>query len=222
MQKHLIPGSIGLVVGLIVGFAVANSLNRAGSRTEQPMIVTGQVAQPANGQPAAGMQPDVAETIQKAESDPENFPAQMRAGDMFARIGKFDRAIEFYRKGLAIEPKDFKGNVVLANALFDAGKFEEASKVYENALAIDPSDPDVRTDHGASLVERASPDYASAIKEFEKVLEKSPKHEPALYYLGLAYYRSGDQTNAQKTLARLESANPASDLIKRLKENYTK
>ena len=64
------------------------------------------------------MQADVAETIAEAEAQPQNFAVQMHTGDLYAEIGKYDKAIEYYNRGLAIKPDDFQANVVISKCLF--------------------------------------------------------------------------------------------------------
>lgn len=223
MQKHVIFGIGGLILGLAVGFFGANSLNRdaATQATAAPAAVNAPFAgNTANPQASAGgMQPDVAETLAKAEAEPQNFVAQMKTGDMYAQIGRFDKAAEFYKRGLVLKPTDFQANIVVANALFDSGNFDEAEGYYARALEINPKDLNARTDLGTTFVERSSPDYGRAIAEFDKALEIDPKHEPSLYYLGIAYFRKGDADSAKKALARLEAANPSSQLIGRLRQN---
>ncbi|HEX6123913.1 MAG TPA: tetratricopeptide repeat protein [Pyrinomonadaceae bacterium] len=218
MQKHILTGIVGLVVGLIGGFAGANALNR--NYVSQPAQASPQQAV-APQQTTGGSQPlpDVANMLLKAESEPQNFAVQMRTGDMYARIGRFEQAIEFYKKGISLRPQDFNANVVLANAYFDSGAFDNAAEYYSKALALNPSDVNARTDLGATYVERAAPDYDRAIKEFTTTLESDPTHAPSLYYLAVAQFRKGDVAEAQKTLSRLERTNPNSDLVERLRQN---
>ena len=221
MQKHFITGIIGLVIGLAVGFVGANKINRSWAESAVDTVVAGpSVTTPAVGAEApVAAQAEVAAMIERARNEPNNFAVQMDMGQMYAKIGKFDKAAEFYRKGLAINPNNFQANVVLANALFDAREYEEAEKAYTRALEINPKDVNARTDLGTTFVERANPDYDRAIKEFDTALSIDPKHEPSLYYLGIAYFRKGDNSNAEKALKRLERANPSSDLVGRLKQN---
>ena len=224
MPKYFIYGLGGLIIGLAVGFFAANSINREAAIPQVSNVVGKQISVPGDGSSSVaqgGMQMDVAETIAKADAEPQNFAVQMRTGDMYAQIGRFDRAIEYYNRGLAIKPDDFKGNVVLANAYFDSRQFEEASKYYEKALTVNPRDLNARTDLGTTFVERPAPNHDRAIKEFRTALEIEPKHEPALYYLGIAYFRKGDFQNANAVLSELEKANPASELIGRLKQNIS-
>lgn len=224
MQKNLLIACVGLIAGLAIGFFGANALNRQDA-TSQPTVTqvnADTLSQlPSQQNPAGGMLPDVAEMIQKAENEPQNFAAQMRTGDMYAQIGRFDRAIEFYKRGVLLKPNDFNANVVLANTLFDSRQFEEAADYYGKALQINGKDVNARTDLGATFVERQNPDYDRAIKEFKAALEIEPKHEPSIYYLGVAYFRKGDVENANKTLSQLEQVNPKSELIARLRQNIT-
>jgi tetratricopeptide (TPR) repeat protein len=219
MQGKLLYGVGGLLVGLVLGFFVANSLNRNGAVTASSVPMSSSDS-PATGNPnQPGALQDVAETLQRAETEPENFVAQMKAGDMYAQIGRFDKAIEFYAKGVNLNPQNAPAHIVLANAYFDTQKFEDAEKFYARALEIDPKNVNARTDLGATFVERSSPDYERAILEFKRALETDPKSGPALYYLAIAHSRKGDRVEAEKTLAELVKNDPQSELVSRLRQN---
>lgn len=217
MQKNLFFGVVGVLIGLVVGFFAANSLNR-GSTPEQ--TASANVAPPSAEVAPGGMLADVNETLAKAEAEPQNFAVQMKTGDMYAQIGRFDQAVEFYKRGLVINPGNFQANVVLANALFDSQKFEEAEGYYAKALQINPNDVNARTDLGTTFVERPNPDYDRAITEFQTALKIETNHEPTLYYLGIAYFRKGEKEKADQALAELEKANPSSQLIGKLRQNF--
>ena len=223
MQGKLIYGIGGIVIGLVAGFFAANSLNRQATfsnattvnSTSNDQATAGMLTAGQNG----GVQADVEIKLQKAEQEPTNFVAQMQAGDMYAQIGRFDKAVDFYKRGVALNPQNLQANIVLANALFDSQKFEEAGDFYTKALLIDPKNVNAITDLGTTFVERKDPDYDRAITEFRKALEIDAKNAPTLYYLGIAQLRKGQKAEAEKTLAELEKANPTSDLIGRLREN---
>ena len=226
MKKENILFAVGgLLVGLIIGFFAANSINRnaASQQTgEQNQPNAPIVNQPANPQnQSGGMIPDVQEKLEKAKSEPENFAAQMSAGDMYAQIGSYDKAFEFYEKGVQLKPDNFQANVQLANAYFDSRQFENAEKYYSKALQINPKDVNARTDLATTFVERQNPDYSRAVKEFQAALEISPNHEPTLYNLGVAFHRMGDAEKAQNTLLQLEQTNASSPLVSRLRQVFT-
>lgn len=225
MSKHIITGIIGLLIGLIIGFVGANRLNE-NSKTAQ--TTTDLNSNPAfnqqihsadiREQSPSGMIPDVQKVLDSAKNQPQNAQAQIEAGDMYAKIGRFAEAVAFYETAQKAEPKNFEINLKLANAHFDSRNFEKAAEFYEKALELNPNDVGARTDYGTTFVERQNPDYDRAIKEFETSLQADPKHEPTLYNLSVAYFKKGEMEKSQNALKRLEEANPNSKLIERLKQ----
>lgn len=221
MKQHVLFGIVGIIIGLIAGFFVSNAVNRnAPSRTPpgQPASAFRSPANPQAGNAPVGMMPDVAEAIEKAENEPNNLEAQLKVADMYAQIQRFDRAAEFYERAAALKPNDFTVNVKTAGTYFDARQFENAAKFYEKALEINPKDVDARTDLGTTFVERQAPDIDRGIQEFQKSLEIDPKHEPTLYNMAVAYSKKGDTGSFQKTVARLESIDPNSKYLGRLRQ----
>ena len=162
--------------------------------------------------------PDVTETLEKAKKEPENFEAQMKAGEMYSQIQRADKAAEFFDNAAALKPAEYEKIAQLGNAYFDIRNFEKAETYYLQALAKKSDDVGVRTDLGITFVERPKPDYDRAIKELQTSVQLNPKHEPALYYLAIAYFKKGDSANAQKYSAQLEQINPNSPLVSRLKQ----
>lgn len=219
MKSRLLYIAIGLLIGLTVGFMGANALNRRSNAVGIASPSNDVSIEPPGSAPNGGMQADVAATLEKAESDPSDFVAQMKAGDMYAKIGRFEKAAEFYKRGVALEPQNPAANLVLANALFDARDFVSAADYYSKVLEIDPSNVNARTDLGTTFVERQNPDYDRAIAEYKKALELDPKHEPTLYYLAIANLRSGNRAEALRILSTLTEINPSSELVARLKKN---
>ncbi len=227
MQKNISFGVIGLIIGLAIGFFAANSINRKEVLQQNPLAnetnapFVGQQTQTVSVKPnekSGGMLPEIAETLDAAKNEPNNFEAQIKAGDMYAKIQKFDTAAEFYEKANQIKPDDYRTIVIIGNTYFDSKQFEKAEKWYEKALAKKPDDVNVRTDFGITFVERENPDLDRAVKEFQTSLQTTPQHEPTLYNLGVAYYKKGNLTETEKVLTQLESVNPNSQLAARLKQ----
>lgn len=215
-SREVLIGVVCLLIGLAGGFFAANTLNRQQTALEQG--TTAAVADPSVVRADETLN-DVNSTLEAATNNPQDFGAQMRAGDMYAQIGRFEKAVEFYKRGVLINPSNFQANVVLANALFDSQKFEEAEAYYSKAVQIDPNDPNVRTDLAATFVERSVPDYDRAITELTTVRKATPSHLPSLYYLGIATLRKGDRAKANEILKELEKIGPTSDLVGKLRQN---
>ncbi len=227
MKNSITLGIVGLVVGLFIGFLVANKINKdapttviSQTQTNAPTAANPQVQnivvkdQPNGG----GMLPDVSAAIDKAKNEPNDFDAQVAAGDLYLKIQGFDKAVAFYEAANKIKPEDYDLIVKIGNTYFDARQFEKAEKWYEQALAKKPADINVRTDLGITFVERTAPDYDRAIKEFQTSLQTNPKHEPTLYNLGIAYSKKGNKEEAGKILTQLETINPNSSLVGRLRQ----
>lgn len=226
MKNSITFGIGGLIIGLVIGFFAANSINKSSqtaalpTQTNAPTAANPQVQnilvkdQPASG----GMQPNITEILERAKNEPNSFEAQMKAGDTYEKIKGFDKAAAFYEQAHKINPEDYDLIVKIGNTYFDARQFEKAGKWYEQALIKKPNDTNVRTDLGITFVERAAPDYDRAVKEFQTSLQSNPNHEPTLYNLGIAYFKKGNKEEAGKVLAQLEAANPTSQLVGKLRQ----
>lgn len=217
----------GLCIGLVVGFFAANFLNSSTNIQDQatrlPHEATLLDQQIQNivvkDQPAiSGVMPNIAETLEKAKNEPNNFDAQIAAGDLYARIQNLPKAIEHYEFAAKQKPSDYDAIVKLGNSYFDSRQFENAEVWYEKALNINPSDFAVRTDLGVTFVERSKPDLVRAINEFQTSLQTNSEHEPTLYNLALAYFKSGDLDLANRTAIALQKVNPNGELTNRIKK----
>lgn len=69
MQKHVITGILGLLIGLTVGFVGANKINRSSPSAASENVSTAAVAGTSSPGPApvqGGMQPDIAAMIERS------------------------------------------------------------------------------------------------------------------------------------------------------------
>ena len=236
MKKDtILSGILGLLVGLIVGFMFANSVNKtAMTATPAPAAAmpgtssaSGNPALPpdhpplgtssgsAPGDPSSGASmPQVTAAIEKAKAAPQDFEAQMTAADLYYQIQRFDDAAKFYEAANKLKPADVEPMIKLGNALFDAEKYPEAEKWYTLALQKDPKNIDVRTDLGLTFFLREPRDVDRAIAEYEKSLALNPNHEITLQNLFLAYREKGDTTSLTQTTERLKKVNPNNPALK--------
>src|SRR2546423_3848377 len=135
-KENLMFAIIGLLVGLIVGFTVANSVNRSAmSQTAAPPPSTASTA-PQSGNPAlppnhpplgtssgdtgstasGAPLPQVTAAIDKAKKAPQNFEAQMTAGDLFYQIQRFDDAAKFYETANKLKTADTEPMIKAGNS----------------------------------------------------------------------------------------------------------
>jgi tetratricopeptide (TPR) repeat protein len=231
-KENLLYGVIGIMIGAIIGFTFANSVNKnvvtptpattAGANAAGPL--SGNPALPADHpplgtspgttQPQGGAIPEVTAAIDKAKADPQNFEAQMTAGDLYYQIQRFEDAAKFYETAHKLKSADIEPMVKLGNALFDGEKYAEAEKWYTLALEKNPKDITVRTDLGLTFFLREPRDIPRAIKEYEKSLAINPDHEITLQNLVVAYREMGDAANLEKATAKLKTVNPNNPALK--------
>lgn len=218
-------GISGLLIGLVIGFTFANSVNRSGSETSVSSGETdlsANVSLPADHPPVGigsrnqtegGALPQVTEAIERAKNDPKNFEAQMTAGDLYYQIQRFSDAAKFYENANRIKPDELEPMVKLGNAYFDSEQYETAEKWYLNALKKTPNDTNIRTDLGLTYYLRTPRSNSKAIKEFQAVLAIEPNKEIALQNLALAFRENGDNESYERTFEKLKSVNPDNPFV---------
>jgi tetratricopeptide (TPR) repeat protein len=234
MNKDTIfVGIIGLLLGLIIGFMVTNSINQRG-QSGTAAIATGAPLQqnpalppdhPPINSNAEAAGPDmqaVQAAITQAKSEQDNFEAQMRAADYSYQVQRFDDAVQFLRRANQLRPDDYETIVQLGNTNYDAGRYEEAEKWYTAALQKKADDVNVRTDLGLTFLLREPADLDRAVKEFRASLERDPKHMQTLQNLTVAFTRKGDAVQARAVLAKLESVSPGNTALASLRADVEK
>lgn len=212
---------LGLVVGLVIGFVGANSINKSAYEKQAPTAqTTNQTSNPAlpldhpplgtttGEQPQGAPRPVVMEAIEKARSEPRNYEAQMTAADLYYQIKRFDEAAKFYEIAAKLKPTEAEPLIKAGNAYFDAEKYEQAEKWYLLALEKEPQNFDVRTDLGLTFFLRSPRDITRAIMEYKISLAIKPNHEVTLQNIALAYSENDDNENLRITIEKLKKINP--------------
>lgn len=232
-KENVLFGIVGLLLGLILGFMITNSINR-GAMTNTPTtanMLGGNSNIPAGhpdisgngaGQTAGGMMPEVQSALEAANKEPKNYDAQIKAAELYYQIQQYDKAIEFLQKANGLKPDNYEVKVNLGNAYFDSNNFLEAEKWYSQALTQKADDVNVRTDLGLTFMFRETPDYPRAIQEFTRSLELDPNHKQTLQNLTVAYTRIGDAEKAKSTLVKLESIDATNTSLTKLREDIQK
>ncbi len=219
-KKVIIAAILGVSLGLAGGFFGANYLNRqdisasvsqAGNIPQIPN--SGSTPQQASKTRGAAMIGDVQETIDRANREPDNYEAQIKAGEMFGRIKRFDDSIKYYQQAQKIKPNDPKANELLGNAYFDAENYVEAGKYYEFSLKNNPEDISVRTDLGLTFYLRQPQDLDRAISEYQASLSIKPNDEATLQNLAIAQKEKGDKSGFDLTVNKLREINPNNPLV---------
>jgi len=226
-KENILFSVVGVLLGFIVGFAFANTINQRGIA---PTAQAGQRTAglppdhlPISGDGVAGVgqtniDPTVLRAAEKLANDaPDNFDAQVKAGELNYEARRYAEAINFWTRANRLRPEDYDVLVGLGNACFDSEQYAPAEKWYASALAKRPDVVEVRTDYGLTFMLREPADLDRAITEFKRSLAASPRHEQTLQNLAVAYTRKGDAGQAQATVAKLEAVSPTNAALPRLR-----
>jgi tetratricopeptide (TPR) repeat protein len=229
---------IGLLLGTIIGFTFANSVNHSAATPTAATTTMAQTSAPpiepnanmpaghpdinSNQPSSSAPKPDIQAAADYAKKNPTDFEAQIKAAELYNQDEKYEESAEYLKIANKLKPDHYETIVNLGNVYFDGGKFEEAEKWYQNALAIKKDDGNVRTDLGLTFVFRDPANYNRAIQEFQTVLSANPNQVQALQNLVFAFTKSNDVNKAKETLAKLESADPANPAIAKLREEIQK
>ncbi len=128
---------IGLLLGLISGFKVANSMYRG----QRNASLNRQIAQASQGMP--GSQAEVAAVIEKAKANPNDVAAQLEAAGQFIQIERSQEALPFLEAARKADPNEPRANVGLGLAYFSLGQYDKAIEALNRAREQGSDNPGV-------------------------------------------------------------------------------
>src|SRR5215468_2061833 len=138
---------------------------------------------------------------------PESTRAHLGKGYDSLKQDRYEEAAEEFRTALAADPTlTLRARFPLAVALFESHKPEEARHEFELVRKEVGDHPNVLYYLGRINLDGL--DYASAIRNLSKAAVKPPFPDTA-YFLGFAYFKQGDLSNAEKWLKQAQEANPS-------------
>jgi hypothetical protein len=113
---------------------------------------------------------------QAIEKNPKDADALVKLANFYQDAGKFDQAVEFYKRGLAVQPADVAARTDMGICLRELGRPDEAIQEFRNSLQTDPKHWQSWLNLGiVSLYDKH--DAATAASAFGKVEELNPSFE---------------------------------------------
>src|SRR5581483_8909516 len=189
---------VGLLIGLVVSFVVTNRINSNATMSVSASSSGGGVDSlpPAGGgnlppdhppisgggtASGGGMQPQVKEILQKANDNPKDYDAQIKAADQYLQIGMTDKGYDYLKRAYDIKPDgmEFKYLVYYAGLTLDSDKNQEAVPLFEKVIKSDPKNSIGYSGLGTAY--RKLGQYDKAIEQFNKALAIQPKDEDSLH-----------------------------------------
>ncbi len=130
----------------------------------------------------------------------EEFLYHLYRGSDLLQDGKINDAKEALERALGFQPKDVKGQDLLACVYFRLGVYPRAIEIYRKLIAEHPREPVLRVNLAVVFLKTGQPEEALA--DLRAAIEVQPDHPRALSYLGLVYQRLGDHERARESYLR--------------------
>jgi thioredoxin-like negative regulator of GroEL len=139
---------IGLIIGLAVGFKIANLQfrNELGAIRRNAVVeAAGRFSNPGNNQ---NMSPEqinnqVRASIDKAKANPEDVDAQLEAAFQYIQIGQFQDATPFLDQARKSAPSDVRPLLGLGVANMYMGRVDDAIGLAKQARQMEPKNSTV-------------------------------------------------------------------------------
>lgn len=125
----------------------------------------------------------------------EDFLFHLYRGSELLQDNRVLEAKGELERALHLQPRDAKGQDLLAVVYFRLGLYPRAIAIYERLLRVTPQDPALLLN--LSLCYLKTGQSALAKRELETLVGLHPNHARAWGYLGLAYDRLGELTDAE-------------------------
>ncbi len=129
----------------------------------------------------------------------EDFLFHLYRGSELLQDSRVHEAKEELEQALHLQPRDPKGQDLLAVVYFRLGLYPRAIQIYES-LKTETDQPSLRINLALCYLKTGQ--AAAARMELEDVVRGSPEHRRAWGYLGLAYERLGDLEKAEGAFSR--------------------
>ena len=121
--------------------------------------------------------------------NPGCWMAENNLGTVFADKGRFEEAIEYYRKAIRIHPNNAEAQYGLGLVFAAQGRLDEAIENYRKAIQINPDYCNALNDLGYALADKGQ--FDEAIENFRKAIRINPNCAEAQYNLGNALAAKG-------------------------------
>ncbi|WP_237152750.1 tetratricopeptide repeat protein [Oryzibacter oryziterrae] len=124
-----------------------------------------------------GRQAEAEALLRRTLEDRPTAEALMTLGNLVRDDGKFEEAVDLYRRSIELRPELSKAHRGLGNALKDLNRCEESLAAFEAACKLTPSDPELLLDQAHALLLAGR--YGEGFEKYEvrwRAMEMLPRH----------------------------------------------
>jgi arylsulfatase A-like enzyme/Tfp pilus assembly protein PilF len=135
---------------------------------------------------------------QVVAEDPDVIDAWFMLGNEHTRRRQHQRAIDMYRRALALKPDYDLAVINMANAYRSLGKDDEALVGYRRFMELDPKNAQIRYEAAQIMLDAGALDEAA--EQLQEALRLEPTLAAARNALGVVAFRRGDAALAEREI----------------------
>ena len=188
-KETIITAVVFLVVGFFIGYITEAEFNwnapekitpAAAPALAEAAPASGQAGAASNGQLPPGHPPlevagKIKELQDQAAQNPNDPQPLLELANVFYDQQQFERAAQYYEKGLALDPRNVNARTDLGTAYFNLGRPQDALKEYEATLKVNPAhEPTLFNMIIVNL--QGTHDLAAARAAWEKLHRQNPNY----------------------------------------------
>jgi len=150
-----------------------------------------------------------------AERTSPSSPQNMNnLGDLYARRGENEKALEYFKRAIQLNPNYADGHHNLANIYRVSGQLEEAKVNFLKAAELNPGL--WQSWENLALIAYQENDFVKASEDIEKAMVINPNSEKLLSNAAIIYSQGGEVEKAREVAQQILLINPSSQVARQV------
>ena len=158
--------------------------------------------------------------LSAAKTSPSSSQNHNNLGDLYARQGDYQKAIEEFKKAIEIKPNYGDAYHNLANIYHQIGDNEQAIENYQKALSFNPNLWQSYQNLAATYFEKE--DFAKSLEYMSKAIQINPQGEELYINTSIIYIKLNENEKAKEVIQKALVINPQSERAQQLLSQITK
>ena len=146
---------------------------------------------------------------EELQKNPNDFETLMAVGAAYAKLGRYDKSLEFFRRAVVVNPSSAEAYVTLGVTYGYLNRMQERISACKQAIKLNPNLYDAHFSLGGAFIKVDQ--YELAVQAFRDAIKLRPGSPDAHLGLGIAYVMLGRKDLADSEARTLSGLDPAGE-----------